>query len=106
MAITGSFIVTPDQLNTMAGSFGQAAGNVSTTTNNMLEIVRSLGGNWRGDASTTYLRKFNALADDMARMHKMMQEHSNDLQEMAKNYMQGEETVQTSANTLREDVVI
>ncbi len=106
MAVTGTLLVTPDQLTSMSGSFGQAASNVSNTTNNMLNLVHNLGSSWRGDASATYMRKFNALSDDMTRMYKMMQEHSQDLQQMAKNYKQAEDTNNSTANTLREDVVI
>ena len=104
--LTGILKVTPATLKSYATTFGTAAKDVNSLTNNMLNTVDCLCRNWYGDASSMYLRKFNTLRDDMNRMHNMMHEHSADLQSMAQNYENAEDTNKGNFSGLAEDVIV
>lgn len=104
--LNGILKVTPATLTNYANTFNNSASQVQKQTNQMLSTVDTLCSRWKGDASIAYRRKFNTLRDDMQRMFKMIQEHSTDLQQMAKNYEQAEANNVGNINTLREDVIV
>ena len=94
----GSLRVTPDKLTTAAAEFSNSASTVRNLTTQMTGIIDGLSGIWSGEAATAYKNKFHQLDDDIARFHKMIQEHVKDLQEMARVYKQAEaEATQASS---------
>lgn len=104
--VTGELLVTPEKLIATSQEFASTAAQVQTLTNQMLETINSLASVWSGEAHTTYYTKFNGLNNDMARIHKMIMEHSSDLTEMANNYKQAESrNVETDA-ALNADVIV
>lgn len=105
MAMTGSLRVTPEELSRTSAEFSTKASTVQGITNNMMQIVTGLGSAWRGDANTAYIQKFKGLEDDMTRLYKMIQEHSQDLQEMSTMYSQAEQANIEESNALPADAI-
>ena len=104
--MTGNLLVTPEKLISTSQEFSGSASQVQQITNQMLEIINSLSSTWSGEAHTAYHTKFNALNNDMARIHKMIMEHSNDLNEMAANYKTAESTNVEAGSALQPDVIV
>jgi len=103
--MTGNLLVTPEKLISTAGEFSNIGGQINTLTQQMLEIINSLTATWGGEAHTAYSTKFNSLNDDMTRIYRMIIEHSNDLQEMARNYQQAESTNVERGSSLQADII-
>ena len=90
----GQIKVTPEELRTASSEFASADSKVSNLTQEMMQLVTSLASGWEGEASQTYINKFRELDDDMARIHAKIQEHSTDLDEMAKVFEDAERKTQ------------
>lgn len=103
--MTGNLLVTPEKLISTSQEFSNTGSTVNSITQQMLEIVRSMGGVWSGEANTAYTNKFNSLEDDMTKIYKMITEHVQDLQEMARNYQQAERTNVETAGSLNSDII-
>lgn len=103
--MTGNILVTPEKLISTSQEFSSTASQVQSVTQQMLQIVRSMNSVWSGEASTAYTTKFNSLEDDMTSMYKMITEHSQDLQEMARNYQQAETANIETSNSLQSDII-
>lgn len=86
----GILKVDPQKLITTASDFSTTGGEVRNLTSEMISIVNSLSSVWEGEAATTYNTKFHELDDDMERMHRMIQEHVKDLNDMATQYITAE----------------
>ncbi len=106
MAMTGSLLVTPEQLISTSSDFNGRMQQIKQITGSMTETVKSLTGQWEGEASTAYQNKFNELQDDIAKLAAMIQEHVTDLQEMAKQYQQAEKASQELAGSLSGNVLV
>lgn len=89
--MTGNLLVKPEELIQASGEFQTNANEVNNLTSRMLELVNGLRSTWAGEANTAYTQKFNSLSDDMNRMYRKINEHSTDLQEMARNYQAAEQ---------------
>ena len=103
--MTGTLLVTPEELISTAGEFATAATNVQTLTQNMLDIVNQFGTHWMGEASNAYTTKFKSLESDMTKMYRMVTEHSKDLTEMAQNYKIADQTNEEAANALQSNAI-
>lgn len=106
MAYQGIIKVETSKLTSTAREFSTSAETVNRITQNMLSKVNSTcSGVWKGNASNMYRLKFGTLQDDMRRMYKMFMEHCKDLQEMARNYEQAEQSNTSKFGRLQEDPV-
>lgn len=102
----GNLLVTPEKLTTASQEFSGKATEVQGITTQMMDLIRTLtSSSWTGEASTAYLNQFNKLDDDMSKLYKMIQEHSEDLQNMAKNYASAESANQNIATGLPADAI-
>lgn len=105
--MNGTLKVTPAKLKSTASSFQSCGNQIKTLTGQMTTTVKSLSGQvWSGDAATKYVNKFNGLNDDIQKMIKMVNEHVQDLNDMATAYEKAEQANVTSAETLSSDVII
>lgn len=97
--------VEPGKLRSASGEFASASTQIRNATSAMTQAVTSLSGSvWSGDAATAYVNKFNGLQDEIARIDKMIQEHSQDLANMANEYEKAETTNQQNAGALKETI--
>ena len=72
----------------------------------MMDLIKSLSASWNGEASQAYLAKFKALQPDMDKMYRMVQEHSQDLQDMAQAYIQAENANVEATQSLLVNVLV
>ncbi len=103
--MTGNLLVTPEKLISTSQEFSNLGSQVNSITQQMLQIVASLGATWAGEANTAYAGKFNSLEDDMTKMYRMINEHVQDLQDMARNYQQAETANVETSSGLQSDVI-
>ena len=82
----GKLKVTPERLIEASDSFRSTNSTVRATTDEMVSVVNSLKGTWQGEAADAFNSKFLMLQDDMDKIHRMIDEHVRDLQEMAEQY--------------------
>lgn len=94
----GQIKVNPQDLINTSSDFSSKGNTVSKLTQEMLTLVSGLSGNWEGDASGAYTKKFSELSGDITQINNKIKEHVEDLQEMAKKY-QTTEDANTQANS-------
>lgn len=102
----GTLKVTPEQLEATAGEFAAKGTTVGNLTSEMTQLVEGLASVWEGEAATAYTTKFRQLDDDIQKMVRMIQEHSEDLNEMARVYREAETANQDEITGLAGDVII
>lgn len=98
--------VNPDTLKSTASEFASQGASLQQTTTAMIDLINGVTSAWAGEAAQSYINKFNQLQDDMDRMFRMVQEYSNDLQEIATAYQAGEQNSMEAAEALSTDVII
>ena len=86
----GSLKVTPEKLIQTAGEFSAIASQMKHLTGDMLSLVKSMNSIWQGEAASAFDMRFEGLTPDMDKLYRMVQEHAQDLQEMAKQYQLAE----------------
>lgn len=104
--MTGNLKVTPEKMISMATQFGQSDTTVNNLTQQMMNIVNQLNSTWAGEAATGYYNKLKGLQGDMQKLHKMIQEHTTDLNDMAKTYQQAEKDNIQTANALKTNEIV
>ena len=101
----GMLKVTPEELMSKAAELSAAGSTVRNITASMTEIINSLSAVWQGDDATAYTAKFNGLQDDIDKIHGKIQEHVNDLNDMAASYRGALQASETEIGSLPVDVV-
>ena len=71
----------------------------------MIDEVTAMNGAWTSDAQQTYCKNFKALDGDMAQMVLLINEHVDDLTEMAVAYEKSESTNINTAGALPVDYI-
>lgn len=104
--MTGNLRVTPEKMISVASQFAQSDSTVNNLTKSMMEIASQLNGTWAGEAATGYYSKLKGLDTDMQKLHKMIQEHATDLQDMAKTYQEAEKANLQTANALKTNEIV
>ncbi len=105
--MNGVLKVDISKLTSTANSLKNTGSQIAKLTQNMTNTVNKLTGNvWSGDAASAYTKKFKGLQDDIERIKKMIDEHVNDLQEMARTYKKSEDESKALANALSSDVIV
>lgn len=104
--MTGNLRVTPEKLISASAQFQQSDNTVNTLTRNMMDIVSQLSSTWAGEAATGYYNKLKGLEADIQKLHKMIQEHTSDLQEMARTYQQAEAANVQTASALKTNEIV
>ena len=102
----GIIKVNSEQLAQTAAEFGNKAGVVGNLTSEMTDMVTSLASSWEGEASNAYVTKFRGLDNDIQMLIKMVQEHSTDLEEMARLYQEAENQNMEEISSLSSDVIV
>lgn len=102
----GTLRVTPEQLESAANEFSSKGTVVGNLTGEMTRLVEGLASVWEGEAATAYTTKFRQLDDDIQKIVRMIQEHSTDLNEMARVYRDAETANQDEIAGLAGDVIV
>ncbi len=101
----GILRVTPEKLIAASDSFGSTNQTIRTVTDEMVSLVNSLKSTWQGEAAEAFNTKFMMLQDDMDKIHRMIDEHVKDLQDMATKYKDAETANQQTSEGLAGDVI-
>jgi len=104
--MTGNLRVTPEKMISTSSQFQQSDTTVNNLTRSMMDIVGQLSSTWAGEAATEYYNKLKGLDPDMQKLHKMIQEHTTDLQDMAKAYQEAEKANQQTASALKTNEIV
>lgn len=104
--MTGNLRVTPEKMISVSGQFGQSDSKVNSLTQSMMDIVNQLNSTWAGEAATGYYTKLKGLDGDMQKLHRMIQEHTTDLQDMARTYQEAEKANLQTANALKTNEIV
>ena len=102
----GIIKVTPEVLINTASEFSTQGTQISSLTTQMMDLINSLPGSWVGDAGTAYVSKFSGLSDDSQRITNMINEHVEDLNEMAQTYITTEAQIEEMTQSLSADVIV
>lgn len=86
----GILRVTPEKLIQTSGEVATTGNQMKNLTSEMISQIQGMKGIWQGEAADAYGTKFNSLQTDMDKLYRMVQEHVNDLQEMAAQYQMAE----------------
>ena len=100
--ITGTLKVDSQVLKNTADSFKQPRESISSLTTQMIDEVTSMNGAWESDAQQAYCQKFKSLDGDMSQMILMINEHVDDLKEMAAQYEKSEASNTSTAGALKD----
>lgn len=101
----GILIVTPEKLIQTSGEFAAMGNQMKNLTGEMMSQVQGMKGIWQGAAASAYGNKFNSLQADMDKLYRMVQEHVQDLEEMASHYQKAEEGSAQQGSGLNINVV-
>lgn len=102
----GILKVTPEKMIQSSGEFASLGSQIKNLTGEMLSLVKGMNGVWKGEASSAFGNKFESLSPDMERLYRMVQEHAQDLQEMAKQYQMAESGNAEAGGGLENSVVV
>ena len=103
--MTGTIKVSPEKLVSTSQEFSTQGSTINALTGEMLNIVSSLSSVWEGDAATSYMTKFKGLETDIQTLNRMIQEHVNDLQQMANVYNTAEQSNIDDASSLLAGII-
>ncbi|MCR5301830.1 MAG: WXG100 family type VII secretion target [Lachnospiraceae bacterium] len=98
--------VTPEKLIETAEEFANTEANIRSLTSEMISIVDGMKPIWQGEAATGFSNRFAALSDDMNRLYAMIRKHSDDLTQMANEYIQAETESGNLAGSLTTEAMI
>lgn len=101
----GILKVTPEKLLQASGEFAAVGNQMKNLTGEMMTLVKGLGSIWQGEAASAYGSRFDSLAPDMEKLYRMVQEHVQDLQEMAKQYQSAETGNMEQGNSLSGGII-
>lgn len=101
----GILKVTPEELQTTAGEFGNKGNTIKGLTDQMMSMVKNLSSTWQGEASGAYLQKFQNLQTDIDKINRMIQEHVKDLNDMAEQYKQAENSNMEQSQSLADNAI-
>lgn len=104
--MTGNLRVTPEKLISASSQFQQCDNTVNSLTQNMMDIVGQLNSTWAGEAATEYYNKLKGLQGDVQKLHNMIQEHTTDLQDMARTYQEAEKSNLQTASALKTNEIV
>ena len=102
----GTIKVTPQELKNAAGNLQQGGVNIGNYTQQMTEMISQISGQiWSGDAAENFKNKFSNLNDDIQTMIRMINEHVQDLNDMATQYETAEKTNMDTIASLETDFI-
>ena len=102
--MAGILKVTPEKLTQAANELSNSGKNINSMTAEMMSIVESLKSVWQGNAASEYAARFNGLCDDMDKINRIIEEHVDDLNQMAIEYQNAEDMSVEESSRLVSDV--
>lgn len=103
--MAGILKVTPEKLTQAANEFANSGKNINMVTSEMMGIVDSLKQIWQGSAASEYSERFSVLREDIEKINRIIDEHVNDLNQMAIEYQSAEDQSVEESSKLLNDIV-
>lgn len=103
--MTGIIKVSPERLIQASSEFSSQGTNIANLTSEMVNLATALSSAWEGEASNAYINKFKSLESDIQVLIRMIQEHTNDLQQMAELYISTENANIDDASALASGII-
>jgi len=100
----GLLRVTPEKLAQAANEFSNSGKTINSLTTEMMSIVDGLKSIWQGNAASEYSTRFTGLRDDIEKINRIIEEHVNDLNQMAIEYQNAEDMSVEESSKLVNDV--
>lgn len=98
--------VSTQKIRTTATEFKAVGDAIRLLTSSMTTTVSSIAGNvWQGEAANAYKKKFRGLNDDITLLLNMINEHVEDLNNIAQAYEQAETSNASLANSLNDNII-
>lgn len=102
----GIIRVTPAELKSASGNLKGIGDEIKNLTSTMTQTVSSISGQvWSGEAANAYKNKFSGLQNDINKMMNMINEHVQDLNDMATQYETAENANVQASNSLHADFI-
>jgi len=101
----GTLLVTPEELIKTASEFSADGTSVKSITAEMMNIINQLASSYEGDAATAFFNNFKKLQEDMNQIDAKIQEHVNDLNEMASNFQKTESMLTEQNASVKNDYI-
>lgn len=70
------------------------------------QLVNGMGGFWQGEAASAYRAAYTSHKEEVETILARLQEHVTDLNRIAGNYLQAEQTAGQLAETLPSDIIV
>lgn len=101
----GTLLVTPQQLKITSTSFANRGKTITSLTSTMMQKVNGMKTVFEGEAGSAYINTFSKLQEDMNQINNKIQEHVTDLNDMATNYEQTEDSNTQANAALQSDYI-
>ena len=102
----GIIKVTPEVLINTSTELSSEGSQIGSLTTEMMDLINALPSTWVGEAGNAFVSKFSGLSDDIERMVSMINEHVEDLNEMAQTYINTELQIEDMTQSLSSDVIV
>lgn len=97
--------VSPEKLKSTATSLGSIGKSIKKTTGEMLTLVTGISQNvWSGEASGSFIKKFQGMQTDITKMCKRLEEQSSHLSTIASEYKTTEAANKAAAAKLKNQI--
>lgn len=98
--------VSPEKLKSSAASLGSTGKSIKKTTGQMLTLVTGISQSvWSGEASGSFIKKFQGLQTDITNMCKRLDDQATHLNTIATEYSTTETANKAAAAKLKNSVI-
>lgn len=95
-----TIMVTPEQLETAAGTIEGLATDYQSQYNALYSKTDALASTWQGDDNTAFVNQIAGFKDDFQKMYNLMNQYAEFLRKSAKAYRDTQDQVVAQAKTL------
>lgn len=99
------FSVSTDELEIAANAFDASRNKCVNLAKRIVTAGGALKGSWQGDAATAFYNKLVGIQGDIQDINKIINEHVQDLRDIANVYKQTEDTIKGQTSGLQSDVL-
>ena len=104
MAMSAELRVDAQVVQSKSGDMKSIRTRLSNIMQDMKAKFQSLNTSWDSDASATYQSQFTKIHKDIEEMLKIVDEYTQDLDEVAQKYIEVERSVSEESSALPADV--
>lgn len=95
-----TIMVTPEQLETTAGTIEGLANDYQSQYNALYSKTDDLASTWQGEDNSAFVNQIAGFKDDFQKMYNLMNQYAEFLRKSAKAYRETQEQVVAQAKSL------